>query len=135
MNTPFLTEVAQQIPPNPDNYFWYAISGVLAAITCFFVIKWLNGVENWKDKSEKLHQESAKRFEIILSEIRDLRQAHAVQDEIIKGHAKAIENVSNESSANAKLANEMALMLQFLNSGNDNDENNPTVRRFRKSNQ
>jgi hypothetical protein len=115
---------ATPTPPMPDTYFWYATSAILAAIVVFFIVRIINSVDSWM-------KESGKRFELVLNEIKDLRQTQAVQAKVIETQGKAIEDTSREVSANIKLANEMAQMLQFLNGAREKDEDNPTVRRFR----
>lgn len=111
-------------PPVPDNYFWYAVSGVLAAIVAFFIIRWIAQHDNWM-------KESNKRFELLATELSNFSKIQALQAQTIENQSKSIDDISREVSANIKLANEMATMLAFLNGANERDEDNTTVRRFR----
>jgi len=110
--------------PLPDPYFWYSLVGVLGSIVAFFFIKWFTAVDNWM-------KESSKRFDLVILELRDMRQVQAVQTQVIETQGKAIEETSKEVATNIKLANETALMLQFLNGRREADEDNPTIKRMR----
>jgi len=110
--------------PLPDPYFWYSLVGILGAIVAFFFIKWFNAVDTWM-------KESAKRFELIILELRDMSKSQAVQTQVIETQGKAIEENSREVATNIKLANETSLMLQFLNGKREADDENPTIRRMR----
>jgi hypothetical protein len=107
--------------PLPDPYFWYSLVGILGTIVAFFFIKWFNAVDAWM-------KESAKRFELIILELRDMSKTQAVQTQVIEAQGNAIEENSKEVATNIKLANETALMLQFLNGRREIDDESRKMR-------
>ncbi len=108
--------------PLPDNIFWYSVAtGVLLIL--FYVAKW------WIGRVESRQDSSDMKFNTFLAELADMRQAQAIQNEVLERHSKYIES---EDSNIKKMTNTMIEMLQFLTNASERDEGNPTVQKLRK---
>jgi len=107
--------------PLPDNTFWYSI-----AIALFIIMAWI--IKWWTSRVESRQDASDTKFNVFLTEISEMRQTQALQNQVLEKHSKYIE--SEES--NIKVMTQTLLeTLQYLTGSSEKDELNPTVQRFR----